>query len=984
MSLLPVGVVPSVGGYNINNSLRLRASANAQLTRTPTTSSNRTTWTFSAWIKRGALVDGQSFFGVTTSGNDNTQLRFSESGGFLNLRNEVGGSALIDILTTSRLFRDPSAWYHIIIVFDSTNATAANRCVMYVNGVSQTLSTNPSGDIALNETTYINSTVLHSIGDSSQNSTVDFDGYLAEVHFVDGQALTQTSFGETNPITGVWQPKKYTGTYGINGFYLPFSDTNSNIQNLFTYSEDLTNAAWTKLNVTVTGNSVAAPNESTTADTIFETVTNGEHFTDRNLTPTTNTQYVFSSYVKYLNRRYFGLRVVYINASQDTLVRFDLLNGVYHSTVGTAATAYSITSVGSGWYRISVTYTTPATNPAATLVFRHQLLNDSLAATYAGNTSVGTYVWGSQLESNGILGAYVATTASAQALANSIGTDRSLGSTVFGYNSWIPNNISLTAGVTYDAMIDSPTLTSATVANYPTLNPLAMLSGTTSATFSNGNLQVTSVSTGDSVIPSTMSMTGSGKYYAEFTAGTASIYGDVGIINITHPTSTAIGDTATSYNYRSNGNKNNNSTQTAYGASYTTNDVIGVAFDVGAGTIEFYKNNVSQGVAYTGISSSESYLFACGDELSAGTFIWTANFGQRPFAYTPPTGYNRLNTYNLPDSTIKKGNSYMDATTYTGNGSSLSVTNNAGFRPDFVWIKGRSGATDHSLYDAVRGTTLELITNSTAAETTRAAGLTAFNSNGFTVGALARVNNNGSSFVGWQWQAGSSTVTNTSGTISAQVRANTTTGFSIVTYTGNGSATASVGHGLGVAPKVVIIKARSTTGNWAFYTTAIDGSNDILNLNTTAAKSDSSAAAPTSSVFNLITTGNWNTNAVTYVAYCWAEIEGFSAFGSYTGNGNANGPFVYLGFKPKFVMYKNSSITADWVIIDSSRGTFNLNTPHLLPNAANAEVSTSSYGLDFLSNGFKCRTSDPSQNGNGNTMIYAAFAENPFKNSLAR
>jgi len=162
MSLLPVGVIP-LSGYNINNSLRLRASASAQLTRTPTTSSNRTTWTFSAWIKRGTLVNGQAFFGVTTSGNDNTQIRFSEGSGVLNLRNEVGGGAAIDIATTSRVFRDPSAWYHIIIVFDSTNATEANRCVMYVNGQSQILS-NISGTITLNEVTYINSTVAHSIG----------------------------------------------------------------------------------------------------------------------------------------------------------------------------------------------------------------------------------------------------------------------------------------------------------------------------------------------------------------------------------------------------------------------------------------------------------------------------------------------------------------------------------------------------------------------------------------------------------------------------------------------------------------------------------------------------------------------------------------------------------------------------------------------------------------------------------------------------
>ena len=363
------------------------------------------------------------------------------------------------------------------------------------------------------------------------------------------------------------------------------------------------------------------------------------------------------------------------------------------------------------------------------------------------------------------------------------------------------------------------------------------------------------------------------------------------------------------------------------------------------------------------------------------------NFGQRPFSYTPPTGFVALNTYNLPTSTIVKGNTVMDATLYTGTGASLSVTNAASFKPDLVWLKSRSAATDHKLTDAVRGTTKGLVSDSTAAETTDAQGLTAFNSNGFTVGTDTTYNNLAATYVAWQWQAGQgSTSSNTNGTITSTVSVNASAGFSVVTYTGDRSTTPqTVGHGLGVAPALIIFKARNNAINWLVYHQSV-GNTKALYLNLTDAAFTTSGffnnTSPTSSVFTINTANENNGNLYTMVAYCWTPIAGFSAFGSLTGNGSADGPFTYTGFRPKFILFKNASAVASWWIFDTVRNTYNVADLGLRPNTSDTETTFVTF--DILSNGFKVRTTDSGLNGSGNTVIYAAFAESPFRNSLAR
>ena len=344
-------------------------------------------------------------------------------------------------------------------------------------------------------------------------------------------------------------------------------------------------------------------------------------------------------------------------------------------------------------------------------------------------------------------------------------------------------------------------------------------------------------------------------------------------------------------------------------------------------------------------------------------------------------------TFAVPDGRVA-----MAATTYTGTGTSSarSVTGVA-FQPDFVWGKGRSVASQHNLFDAVRGSGKRLISNSTAAEETNAAFgyLSSFDSDGFSTLAGSTNNENwnqtSATYVAWSWKAGGTAVSNTAGTIASSVSANTTAGFSIVVYTGNGTNGATVGHGLGAKPSLIIEKGRSTAYNWSVQGCGVlwTPATSTLFLNATNALNVSGAiAAPTTSVFTPSATLYANESGVSNVAYCWAPVAGYSAFGSYTGNGSADGPFIYTGFRPRWILYKRTDTTASWGVYDTSRDVSNVETLGLYPNLSNAE--TTFVILDGLSNGFKIRNSDASSNASGGTYIYAAFAESAFKFSNAR
>jgi hypothetical protein len=337
---------------------------------------------------------------------------------------------------------------------------------------------------------------------------------------------------------------------------------------------------------------------------------------------------------------------------------------------------------------------------------------------------------------------------------------------------------------------------------------------------------------------------------------------------------------------------------------------------------------------------------------------------------------------------INRGDDYFAVVTYTGNGTSQTITG-LRFQPDFVWIKGRSGATDHALYDSVRGVQKRLESNTTDAEATSDNGVTAFNSNGFSVGSLAQVNTNGATYVAWCWKANGSAVTNTSGSITSQVSAGVSQGFSVATFTAPASNQSfTVGHGLGVAPKMTILKRRDSATNsnwWTWHIGLGDNTTNYLALNQTAASA--SVANMWGTIGRDSTVCGFNTPAsvvtsATYVMYCFSEVAGFSRFGSYTGNGSADGPFVFCGFRPRYIMIKRSDSTSDWIIKDTARSPFNTMNERIDANGSGAENSY--FQMDVTANGFKVRHAGADHNVNGGTYIFAAFSESPFKNSLAR
>ena len=336
-------------------------------------------------------------------------------------------------------------------------------------------------------------------------------------------------------------------------------------------------------------------------------------------------------------------------------------------------------------------------------------------------------------------------------------------------------------------------------------------------------------------------------------------------------------------------------------------------------------------------------------------------------------------------TTIDKPTDYFNTKLYTGTGSSGSkAITGVGFQPDWLWIKNRTVAQEHWLADSVRGTTKFLESNSTNAESSDGAtGLASFDSDGFTLGTGSdRTNDLNESMVAWCWLAGGTASSNTDGSITSSVSANTTAGFSIVSFTGT-AANATVGHGLGVAPACFITKSRVNAENWGFYHQSL-GNGKQLELNTTAAQKTSSAyynnTSPTSTVFSIGTADSTNDNQ-NMIAYCFAEIKGYSKFGSYTGNGNADGTFVYTGFKPAFIILKNTSNAQNWYMYDNKRSDFNLSNDHIYADLSNAEVANSSHGIDILSNGWKIKTSNDGWNGSGENYIYMAIAENPFVTS---
>ena len=788
--------------HEIDNSIRF--DTNAYLSRTPSSAGNRKTWTWSAWVKASEINSGHDhLFSASSDYNNGSLIRINNDRTFQYIHFD-SNSAVIN-KKTSALIRDSSAWYHFVVVYDSDNSTAEDRVKLYINGVRQTsfkTNTNPSSG---KESDFNLSGRKNFIGLNSDNTNLDFyNGYMAEVNFVDGQALDPTDFGETK--SGVWIPKRYSGTYGTNGFYLDFA--------------------------------------------------------------------------------------------------------------------------------------TRATDPI-------------------------------DASGNG--------------------------------NNWSSVNV-----VSTDWMLDSPTN------NFATLNPL----WSTRGTLSEGNLKNTTTGSGRGTRASTFAAS-SGKYYCEilYTDVNVSLpaYARIGVIRSDSSYSETANFTSAGFNgigYVSvNGDLDaNGSTTNTGGATYTDGDIVGIALDMDANEVSFYKNGTLQysAVNPSSVLDNGSWMFVCADSSNTNNSILHANFGQDSsfagtktrqgntdangigdFYYAPPADYLALCSANLPDPAIDPAEDdipadYFNPVLYTGNGSTQSITG-VGFQPDWVWIKERSSTSSHSIFDQVRGPQKYLASNTTSAEGTSSSQLTAFDADGFTTGASGGTNQSGQTYAAWNWKAGGSAVANTDGTIASQVSANPKAGFSVVTIGGLPASTLSTfGHGLGVKPDMVILKSRNNATNWEVYHSSLtpDGEKKLY-LNDTTAEIDSGFMGdtpPTSSVVSF----NPGGSASNHVAYCFHSVEGFSKFGSYTGNGSTDGPFVYTGFRPAFVMWKNASDVQSWHIYDAKRSEYNLANKVLYANLSNAEGTSSSNVVDLLSNGFKLRGNNIGSNASGDTYIFMAFAEMPYKYANAR
>jgi hypothetical protein len=563
-------------------------------------------------------------------------------------------------------------------------------------------------------------------------------------------------------------------------------------------------------------------------------------------------------------------------------------------------------------------------------------------------------------------------------------------------NNWTPVNFAVS-----DAMKDSPTN------NFATMNPLNGYTG-----LSQGNLRFNSYndSSGPRSVQATIALPKSGKWYWEARyqeSGTGTVSTKYFAISQIQNTNGYL--TAPYVYYGRTNIKNGTSSEDITNAQDWYNGtgvpaVLAIAVDVDNNSVEYFHNGSSQGtITLPTLTSSQEYFFTWANTSggSSSSLNDTFNFGADStfqgqvssggntdangigdFKYAPPSGHLALCTANLPDPTIKLPNKHFDTLLYTGDGQNNRTVNGLSFQPDWLWLKARDATSDHGLWDAIRGVTKRLVSNNTNTEGTVPIG--SFDNDGFTFATEMYYNANSSSHVAWCWNAGGSTVTNNDGSLSAQVRANTTAGFSIGTYTAQSSGSATVGHGLGVAPDVVITKSRTSASNWYSYHQAIGQDGWILLDSNGAATTGNSAVwnpAPTSSVF---TYGSGLVNQGDIVFYAFSEVAGYSKFGSYTGNGNADGTFVYTGFRPAVVILKRTNSAAAWIIHDNKRAGFNQHNDYLQPDDNTAESDGSGGTLDLLSNGFKLRSTPGTHNGSGDTFIYLAFAESPFKNARAR
>lgn len=934
------GLPPGFYPYPINQSCRFNRNQSAYLTRTPGgADANLKEWIFSTWVKRCELSTNNLYlFSAGTNDDNRTVLYFNSSDQLSFLYKDA--TVTKGLIVTDMKFRDVTNWYHILVTVDSSQATAADRYNVYVNGtlVDCTYTTN----ITLNDVFDVGATQAHYIGENA-GATSTFDGYMAETRVQVGVSVQQGD----NAITdygafkyGVWRPINITGlSYGTNGFYFKYDNK---------AEPDYTNIEST-LALNGWFNNVANPYETLTLDDGFNGVT---------LVNSVGSGYALASDDAGASAYNFGATTegqLYkfsctVTVNSGSLDKDDLQAVIVDGSLNISSQRVDLVAGANTCYLMIDTARA-----------------SGYMALQANATDVDVSLTNCNLE---------------RMDSDGFGWDSSGLTNHFGSVDFLATNdnrFENTSGTPElgDQMLDSPTN------NYPTLNSLDTDNTGLATVFRQGNLDFIGRGTGEQLTRCTMALPTSGKWYWEVVdqdfasnkhIGVKSDYGDI-------VTAARLGDGNGEVAFRTNSGgdifNEGAETQSNIGTTTADYDVIGVLFNADDGEISFYINGSIVGVAETlpTLEGNGVWVPAISTETNVAADM-TINFGQHPFYQTVPTGYKKLCTDNLVKPTILTPTDGFNILTWTGDGSNPRSLTGLNFQPDLVWLKSRNLTENNLLGDSVRGFAAanQIFSDSTAAQGNNSAGeITAATSDGFTVdvGSVSdnAVNDSSDTYVSWCWKE------------------DPKFGFDIVTYEGTGVAQ-NIAHNLGAAPELIIVKGIDAVRSWRVYhhhaLTKTDPETDMGVLHDSDAWSDTNSiwddTAPDASNFRIGTATSVNANGETYIAYLFRSIAGYSKIFSYEGNANADGPFVHCGFRPAFVLLKNADRIADWKILDSIRNTYNPVEKNLEPNTTAVEGSND---LDFLSNGFKITHNSNTYNANNETHIGIAFAALPGKWSNA-
>ena len=980
----------ALGGRVIDKSLRFRSSNSANLQRSISTTGDRRTYTISFWIKRSKL--GEQAYLDHYEDDANRSMHMFDASNKARLFSRMSNSTHENVYSNT-LFRDTNSWYHIVWEVDTRELTAADRIKLWVNGVQDTFSS--SSFPSLNGYAQVNSTnagIRLGCNNDSGGLEAFLDGYIAEWHFLDGTAFDCTHFGYFDSQTGIWRPKRFDKSVIPNRSTRAFSGSGWTVSggSGFSGSKPITNAYNGSIG---TSNSDVANNSAGGALLTWDT-----------------SAYNLSGQLRIFCWSDGGEYDIYVNGNSGNTTKVgDTPSGSGNATWIDCGTFDEINEIQ----------------------FSGTTYNTDTGLGLSGVYIAGFIVNGVHLRDNmheyGRNGYYLDFADSSNTTATTLGHDESGGYA----NNFTINNMSVTAGKDDDSMIDTPTN------NFPTFNlsnrstqptisngNLRMYynykpaTKTTRATFrlpKSGKYYWEWQNEESSSNPGRWQSTiGNVEELAENSVD-VNAANNANFVSYSYGGSTWNGTTHVSSSWDGTTRSWYSPERAAWAVDCDSGNVwVGrVASD---GTTQWWApdgsatGNPSKLLNPTcGIDKDKTHEYApmvCwheGGGASSTAFAINVNFGQHSFLGTIPDGFKTLSSVNIPpDPTINKivrPQRFFDTLLYTGNSSTQTITG-LEFKPDFVWVKRRNGDNSHVLFDSVRGVHKYLVSSRTNVEGDNSIYLTSFNNGGFTSGNNGDMNVTDRTYVAWCWKAGGNSSTyNIDGIGYATAAAagldggsldptgasiNTESGFSILTYTGTDNVSETIAHGLGKKPAWIMVKARNVDGqDWIIYNKNLDGGNEpathTLKLNGYAAEQDLNDVwqdtEPTSSLFTIGTEAMVNhQSGHLYVAYCWAEIPGFSKFGVYTGNGSSEGTYVELGFRPAFVMTRGTHGTS-WYIYDNKRNTSNVVNLEL--NANNNQTEATFTTMDFLASGFKLRTSNDAFNYNNYTYVYMAFAEHP-------